>query len=1325
MASKKGSYSKIIAYDERKRYYYLHPQKNKPILDDEIRSIGLGLIDQIRRNIQSSYGEVAVPYTEYSSDITTREAFRVIEDGSDKSNNFVVKGGNGTTYPAVLYAKGFYIFLTEDIKYNDQEYGPDTDLADEDDKSKTITEIPSLNTPTEDRTDIVYVSFHFKEVSSVEGDDQEVYLDSDIRNPVVGTDTSNRLRAVIDIKVIEDWKEGINKNIFDRPEFLGDSNLDDKNPIDNEYRIPIAVIKRKSYQSEISNDQIIDLLELYDKRVLTPNEVSFRLSHGGYTERDVNEKDLEGFTPQYPNAELNETALGSGPDKGIKTESFNTNSVTPRIIYKDGKFLIDALIVGNETPSELDEKNPELLNKGEVISKEISSQSVYIGHGADGLESVEETREYKDKANIVIKGTKDGGAGLRIQNIDGEEDSETVTIMAKHDGEVDNFLHIDHMGRVGLNTLNPGGATIDEDWNTDRYIDTVNIVLDVDDSVKIRKHLFVEKDAYIGRDLFGKSFRIPKDISCDTPVMLGFEGVPQKRPENINDSLAKTFIKKGVAIVGEEGTEAHGYTGQFGYEAFTEDGQRVFTIGDLGEEYDRVVKTMYGIGLRGALLSDHSFMSLPYGYNTLQEGDVIHYEIILAGNVSIGGDLTLTQSGIDALLEIRSHILNNEGFPDGGSTSGYRYARDFEYEYYNEDGTTETKNGTAFGAMALDEHPNDEISYGKLVIKSITEEPLGVRIDRIESFTVSRDTLDGPIEVSFTPFTMYGSTDYGGSKLDLKFAKLDLGEAVDAWLFNGDVFFNGGGRHNKTVFSPNAIFKNDVFVYGNLFSNTHILNSLSSSNLHARVKLKVDKNADISGALTVGPRAFEDYKIRIQDDKDITFLNRGKSFLEDVVIHGRSNKDNLSGSLRFSSSSLKKNAYAYIGGVFGNPDNPFGLHMRDMRPNIDPEDRLREFNIRFSTEHVDNDRRGVLRVGGDIVSEGLNNSRYLTVGDDVDLDTNYRAFINGRTRINGTLEVDALRFVSSESPDGSGDLIDPSNISITGRVFSDDTDRRGEQNINVEHILRRKDFSCNKRLYLNNQSSLSGSLEDARWAKDTLSYSESDINQIIGRRGTYIRVDDIEDDTFKKYFCERINVANLGRITITWDGFVENDYEDFSDIYKIINSYTFTSNYFRAGEGGTTSSTFNWSADDREGDDNLIMNIESNIINTESSSTPTIYNIKRALSIHIPMEHWKFVKSSSDSGRYSYSLYYQYEDVIDNYNISDFKKNGEASQDSSDPGWKVALFPRLFDQRREFYGNDGKKRYIGNWDLYAIILPEKAGDVANLTGNMYISYFQS
>jgi len=244
MSGKHGFYSDVIVYDERTRYYYMWAQKNKPILDDEIRNMGIGLLDQVRRGLQHTYGEVAAPNSEYSGFYSTTDAFKV-KEGSlyGNQNNFIVTGGASLDRPAVLYAKGFYIFLTEDIEYRGQAYDTDNiNLYTESDKSKTLSPIPAISTPSTDRIDIVYVSLHFNEVSAIEGTDTEVYRDSNLKNPIVGTETANRLRAVFDIKVRENWTDPIDKNIFDNIEFLGGIDSNDSLPTDTIYNLSLIHI---------------------------------------------------------------------------------------------------------------------------------------------------------------------------------------------------------------------------------------------------------------------------------------------------------------------------------------------------------------------------------------------------------------------------------------------------------------------------------------------------------------------------------------------------------------------------------------------------------------------------------------------------------------------------------------------------------------------------------------------------------------------------------------------------------------------------------------------------------------------------------------------------------------------------------------------------------------------------------------------------------------------------------------------------------------------------------------------------------------------------
>ena len=96
--------------------------------------------------------------------------------------------------------------------------------------------------------------------------------------------------------------------------------MSDPNPVNKHYRIPIAVLNRPGGQHEILDENIVNLLDLYDKRILNLSEVTYRMNHGGFTQRDVDETLLMStfpgmtglVTPRYPNAAVNESAYATG-----------------------------------------------------------------------------------------------------------------------------------------------------------------------------------------------------------------------------------------------------------------------------------------------------------------------------------------------------------------------------------------------------------------------------------------------------------------------------------------------------------------------------------------------------------------------------------------------------------------------------------------------------------------------------------------------------------------------------------------------------------------------------------------------------------------------------------------------------------------------------------------------------------------------------------------------------------------------------------------------------------------------------------------------------
>jgi hypothetical protein len=1343
MAGRRGYYSNIIVYDERNRYYYLWAQKNKPLLDDEIRNMGIGLLDQIRRGIQNIYGEITSPLFDYSGFFSTKESFKVVQ-ATDNVNNFVVKGGVSLDRPAVLYVKGFYIFFTQDVEYKYQMYPSDNiDLYTETDKSKTLTPIPSITTPSTDRIDIVYISLHFKEVTAVAGTDSDVYLDSNLKNPIVGTETANRLRAVVDIRVRENWTSTIDKNIFNHSEFLGSLNSNDGLPTDNVYNVPIAVIYRTAHSDIITNDQIVDLLSLYNKRAFSLEELSYRLTHGGYTEDNLKDKNLSGFTPQFPGGKIDESAFATGLNLGLGPEAFNSNSVTPRILDNSGKFFMAGLMIGHETGLVTYETGPEDLSEGELIAKNISSRNIMIGYGETGIQG---GRSYANTLDIVDRG-KENKKIISITNYDGETGSIIFNADSFYGVTGTNFVNIDYKGRVGINTKEPGWEQPAEEFNTNRYNDNlygetgVNIVLDVKGSVQVRDHLFVQKDTYVERDVFGKTFKLPEYVSRETPVLIGFTGIPQD--SGITGSVAFVMVKRGVALYGETGLEAYGYTGgQVAYEAYDAEGNRLFTIGDFGYDYDRKVKTLYGIGLLTAFMSDISLLSLPSPYNTsLFIGDTVSYSIRLEDNTLITGSLVLTADGWDGILQIKNHILNNILFPADPAQgyTGVNYSRIYQYEYYNTDGTITTETGISYGVQVI-EDPfgytgiyND--NHGRIILKDLVEGESPIKLKSIESFVISRSSYPD-LNVPFIKIHYYGSGGYGGDVLNVKFAKLDLGEGAEGWLFNGDVYFNGNGLLNRVTFSPDVVFRDDIFVYGTIYAEKQVFNIANIQVLSVKNNLNCEKKGYFKEGISLGDDANVIYETLRNNDSDLNLYLKGKGIANELILRGRDPSKYIPGNLKFI--NIKDNKVSgYIGGDPQEKD--FGIHLIDDR-NVQESEKFKDLVIDFS------DGRGnysdvKLKIKGNVEVNNNFKTDSLTIGN-VESNTDYKLQVEGKALINDILEVKALRYIGSEYPEGTQDVSDPVNITIIGKINNLEN---GEEYQNNQIILREKKFTSTKRIQIINDNKLKFNFSKytvtkyyengiaeyyknnsdpnslfCKWAMDNVSYPEDIFNEITSN--DEIIVDNITIEKYKKYRCERIRLASIGTLNIEWSGY-------FYDPVNVIPSsdciqkYYFTSPYFRNREGGTI---IDWYPEDnRFGDDNFTVHVEATIIDTNPKA-PTIYTINKSLGIYIPKSKWlQYAPREYDSNKYkSFSIFYPYENVIENFNSIPFEIQ-YAGEEAFMAGWKLVIYPRLLRQRRIPIGEHLEKLYVGEWSLDLCIVPENIGKIANLIGKLYISYYQS
>jgi hypothetical protein len=1369
MAGKKGNYSNIIVYDERRRYYYMWPQKNKPFLDDEIRDMGVGLLDQVRRSVQHIYGDVAAPYSDFSGFFSTAAAFQV-EQATDSIKNFKIAGGS-LDHPTALYAKGFYIFLAEDLEYKHQMYASDTiDIHSQYDKSLTLTPIPAISTPSTSRLDIVYVHLHFEEVSAASGTDSDVYRDTGLKNPVVGTETANRLRAVIDIRVRENWTTQIDKNIFTHAEFLGNPLVTGAiDPTSVDFKVPIAVIYRDAFRDTIEQADIVDLLTLYNKRSYTLEETSYRLNHGGYTPQDVLEKGLTGFNAQFHGAIYDEGAFATGLNQGLGTEALNTNSVTPRILDNNGKFFMRSLMVGHDTGIIKYETGPEALGAGELVAKDISARSVYAGYGVTGITGI---REYKDSLNVVVRG-ETGKGGLSVRNMDGATGSKTLFAGAVRSGKLENFFVQDYRGRIGLNTLTPGWDTLPSEWGVERYNDGllgatgVNILADINGSLRVRNEAFVDKDLYVFQDTYGRTWRIPSLMSSTNPAMFGFTGITSEGFTGIANSVAEVLFRRGIAVVGDTGIVGYGYTGIGSagqYESYDADGRRVFTIGDLGDDFDRVVKTLYGTASRGMFTSDKSFLALSDGTNVYGQvaiGDIVSYDIVITYNSTqyhVTGSLTLTSSGMSGVEEIKNDILSNPGFPAG-------YTRAFTYTFYNTDGSTELRTGTAYGVQIVEDPFGFSMGFdnhGRIVLKNIPESPVLVELESIASFTVSRN-LFATISVSFTAGSYYGAVEYGGALQNLKFAKLDLGEAADAWLFNGDVFFNGGGNLDRVTFSPNVIFRNDVFAYGTLFSDQQFINFANVQNLVSRNNVIALNNVIGENGVIAGAQAVPDFDALKAVYPDLLVYAKGTVLSQSMVLRNTDADVTNLGTLYLTSKREGGAAYAYLGcSVDSTEVVPFGIHLVDDRPGVADENRFMQLTLDASDGHG-NARDVRLNIKGDLKTDRYCIANFLGVGDIENINTDYKFQVNGRAQINDVLEVKALRFIGAEAPEGNQDIQTPQNITVIGAV-SATTSPNGEEVQNNQVILREKKFTSNKRIYLDNSAGLGittpfdpltqdyyveglknsyfepqpGYPEQARWAHDNVSYTENQFNTIETTLGSTspdeIIINNIEGATlekYKKYKCERITIASLGTLFIEWQGYKYDPLTTFTD--SAIQAYYFQSPYFRNRDGGQTLDWF--PGNSRFGDDNLIVKVEGSLTDT-NSDIPSIYTIgsgtnSGALGLYIPKSSWQQygtpIGEAAQTGYRSFALYYPYDNRVNNLNVMSFNVNNISSANPyTTPGWKLAVYPRLIKQTRVPVGTNYDKIYRGEWDLDLVILPDYApGRVANMVGKLRISYMQS
>lgn len=422
----KGSYSNFVQFSPKKRYYVMQAQRNKPFLDAEIREMSESNLDLINWLARNSFGDFAVVTNPYSNPPATSarnnafkvEAINSIPNHLSNSNNFRILGGlnsNGyNDYPAVMYLKGFYVFLNTDIQYTEQNDDVDSHLTNVikeypsetiptpsspmSDKLSYVTRsdtyvkggAPTLTSATTSRTDMVYVEITLDEVTYGTNSNSTSFVDPSLKDPVIGDPTANRLKASVRFLVYENWVGPTNSGIFSSTFFD-----------DGEYttgvkyfRAPIAIINRVA-GPYINNSQCVDLLELYGKRVFSSKEVTHRLRHGGYTMNDV-------YGSNASLSDVDERWGATGRNQGVDTEAFNTSSVTPRVVDKEGKYKITSLAVAGSTGTYLStdmdlgtvQPNPDLLLPGEATYKKVYSDRIAL-RGVTGT-TLEDLRSNND-----------------------------------------------------------------------------------------------------------------------------------------------------------------------------------------------------------------------------------------------------------------------------------------------------------------------------------------------------------------------------------------------------------------------------------------------------------------------------------------------------------------------------------------------------------------------------------------------------------------------------------------------------------------------------------------------------------------------------------------------------------------------------------------------------------------------------------------------------------------------------------------------------------------------------------------------------------------
>jgi hypothetical protein len=512
----KGKYTNFTTPSLKKRLYLMQAQRNTPLLDEEVREISwtnVMLTNWLARNSFGNVAALSYKFSEKDGNSQNRNNGFGIgavnptdDDSTENSGDFVIFGGNNANgrndYPAVLYLKGWYLFLSSDIKYRDQSDDPDLAcntiikeypselipvVGDTDDKklrfalrndAYTKDTVAVIGAPgSANQVDVIYVEVTFDEVTC-SGSDEE-YVDPSLRDPVVANPTANRVRASVSFKVFQNWQGETDAKIFD-DRFFDDGTYDTGVTY---IRAPLSLIRwGVANSTKIVQSSLVDLLTLHDKRIYPPEEITHRLLHGGYTERDVQ-------AGRALTTDVDETWGATGCNEGLDTEAFNSSSVTPRVLDKTGNFRMQSLAIAGVT-GEMGgtgyggtiQPNPEGLQPGETTGDKAFYDKLFL-RGNDQT-TIEKAREMLEDTIEVVDATGMTGPSIVYHTSDkkvGETGTDTKGSVWKqeyHGGGTESsstVSELDYQGHMALGkevkgysgyTLDVGGRS-NFDGNTD------------------------------------------------------------------------------------------------------------------------------------------------------------------------------------------------------------------------------------------------------------------------------------------------------------------------------------------------------------------------------------------------------------------------------------------------------------------------------------------------------------------------------------------------------------------------------------------------------------------------------------------------------------------------------------------------------------------------------------------------------------------------------------------------------------------------------------------------------------------------------------------